>query len=89
MRRLGLLFVFVGFVWLASLQLISYMRVLARPIADAANAELAQMPVVSHPSPWKMEGLYGFVLCDSSPLPFTPWKGRLGFFNVPPEAFNP
>ena len=33
-------------------------------------------------SPWFM-GLYGFVLRDPQPLPFTPWKGRLGFFDVP------
>ena len=48
--------------------------------------------VTSHPSPWKtdypFEGMesYGFVLADSSPIPFVPWKGRLGFFNVPREA---
>lgn len=29
---------------------------------------------------------YGFVLRDSRPIPFVPWKGRLGFFNVPREA---
>ena len=29
---------------------------------------------------------YGFVLLDSSPIPFAPFKGRLGFFNVPNEA---
>ena len=39
-----------------------------------------------HPSPWKLEGSHGFVLRDSRPMPFVPWKGRLGFFNVPKEA---
>ena len=39
-----------------------------------------------HPSPWKLEGSHGFVLRDSRPMPFVPWKGRLGFFNVPREA---
>ena len=39
-----------------------------------------------HPSPWKQDGSHGFVLRDSSPIPFVPWKGRLGFFNVPKEA---
>ncbi len=39
-----------------------------------------------HPSPWKMEDTYGFVLRDSRPIPFVPFKGRLGFFNVPKEA---
>lgn len=36
-----------------------------------------------HSSPWKQEGSYGFMLTNSRPIPFTPWKGRLGFFNVP------
>lgn len=30
-------------------------------------------------SPWFF-GPHGFVLCDPNPLPFTPMKGRLGFF---------
>lgn len=33
-------------------------------------------------SPWFM-GKHGFVLRDPCPLPFTPWKGQLGFFDVP------
>ncbi|PKO49043.1 MAG: hypothetical protein CVU31_02680 [Betaproteobacteria bacterium HGW-Betaproteobacteria-4] len=33
-------------------------------------------------SPWFV-GDYGFVLRNPKPLPFTPYKGRLGFFNVP------
>jgi hypothetical protein len=36
-----------------------------------------------HPSSWKQDNSYGFVLRDSRPIPFVPWKGRLGFFNVP------
>jgi len=35
-------------------------------------------------SPWYM-GAKGFVLRAPQPLPFTPYKGRLGFFDVPPE----
>lgn len=42
--------------------------------------------VEEHPSPWKQEGTYGFVLRDSRPIPFVTWKGRLGFFNVPRES---
>lgn len=38
--------------------------------------------VSSSASPWFM-GKYGFVLRDPQPLVFTPWKGRLGFFDVP------
>ena len=39
-----------------------------------------------HPSPWKQDCSHGFVLYDSSPIPFVPYKGRLGFFNVPKEV---
>ena len=33
-------------------------------------------------SPWFV-GEFGFALRDPQPLPFTPWKGQLGFFDVP------
>jgi len=33
-------------------------------------------------SPWFV-GEYGFVLRDPQVLPFRPWKGQLGFFEVP------
>lgn len=39
-------------------------------------------------SPWFVGG-YGFVLRDPRPLPFTPWKGQLGFFDVPEHALTP
>ena len=35
-------------------------------------------------SHWFM-GKYGFLLRDPRPLPFTPLRGRLGFFDVPVE----
>lgn len=38
--------------------------------------------VTKSDSPWFV-GQYGFVLRNPQPMPFTPWKGRLGFFNVP------
>lgn len=38
--------------------------------------------VTATDSPWFV-GTHGFVLRDPQPLPFTPWKGRLGFFDVP------
>jgi hypothetical protein len=38
--------------------------------------------VDGHRSPWFM-GEYGFVLKNPQPLPFTPYKGSLGFFTVP------
>lgn len=34
------------------------------------------------PSRWYMGG-YALVLRDARPLRFTPWKGQLGFFDVP------
>lgn len=39
-------------------------------------------------SKWKQEGSFGFVLRDSRPIPFVPWKGRLQFFNVPEDALE-
>lgn len=43
--------------------------------------------VTDSPSPWFTGGAangggYGFVLQDAMPMPFLPWKGRQGFFNV-------
>lgn len=38
--------------------------------------------VRSSPSPWYM-GEVGFVLANARSLPFTPYKGTLGFFEVP------
>lgn len=40
--------------------------------------------VTDSDSPWFM-GEFGFLLRDPQPLPFTPWKGQLGFFNVPDD----
>lgn len=37
--------------------------------------------VSSSESPWFM-GEFGFVLRDPRPIPFTPWKGQLGLFDV-------
>lgn len=40
-------------------------------------------------SPWftgsgdELLGGFGFVLEDAKPVTFLPWKGRLGFFNLP------
>lgn len=40
--------------------------------------------VTESKSRWFM-GKYGFVLRDPRPMPFIPWKGQLGFFDVPDE----
>jgi hypothetical protein len=45
--------------------------------------------VQSHPSRWKQVGTWGFVLRNSKPLPFTPWRGQLGWFDVPIEQLRP
>ena len=39
-------------------------------------------------SPWYM-GEKAFVLRDPKPLPFTPLKGRLNFFEVPDDLVTP
>lgn len=44
--------------------------------------------VTESASPWFVGG-YGFVLRDPQPVPFTPWKGQLGFFDVPDAALLP
>ncbi|WP_241559678.1 ASCH domain-containing protein [Hydrogenophaga sp. NH-16] len=45
--------------------------------------------VREHPSGWKEPGSYGFVLADSMPIPFVPYKGRLGWFNAPSDLIKP
>ncbi len=37
--------------------------------------------VAQSSSPW-FEGKFGFMLANSRPLPFHPWKGMLSFFEV-------
>lgn len=43
--------------------------------------------VTASESPWFM-GQHGFVLRSPRPLPFVPFKGMLGFFNVPDSALT-
>lgn len=43
--------------------------------------------VTQSDSPWFF-GRFGFVLRDPKLLPFLPWKGRLGFFDVPEAALS-
>lgn len=42
--------------------------------------------VREHQSPWYMEDNYGFVLANAEVLPFTPIRGKLGFFVPEPTA---
>ena len=39
--------------------------------------------VSQHSSPWFIPGGFGFVLGARRPLPFTPYKGGLGWFHIP------
>lgn len=41
--------------------------------------------VVDHPSRF-FTGPHGLVLANARPLPFVPWKGQLGWFDVPRSA---
>lgn len=43
--------------------------------------------VTDSKSRWFM-GRFGFVLRDPQPLPFVPWRGQLGFFDVPDDALS-
>lgn len=43
--------------------------------------------VTELPSPWFC-GPYGFLLRNPRPLPFTPLRGQLGFFDVPAAAID-
>lgn len=38
---------------------------------------------------WHRPNEYGFILDDVRELPFTPWKGALGFFGVPKSVALP
>ena len=44
------------------------------------EAELVDC-VTNSDSPWFC-GLFGFVLCDPRTLPFRPYRGQLGFFQI-------
>lgn len=43
--------------------------------------------VDEHPSRWKSDGSWGFVLANATPLRFRPLRGALGFFGVPDSVF--
>lgn len=44
--------------------------------------------VKSKHSNWHIDGQWGFVLNNPTPLPFTPFKGALGFFDVPNDILQ-
>jgi hypothetical protein len=43
--------------------------------------------VTKSDSHW-FNGPYGFLLRNPKILPFTPWRGQLGFFDVPDDVIN-
>jgi len=43
--------------------------------------------VTESESPWFF-GRYGFVLRDPRPIPFKPWRGQLGFFDVQMDSLG-
>lgn len=43
--------------------------------------------VAEHPSRWKSDGSWGFVLANATPLRFRPLRGAMGFFGVPDSVF--
>lgn len=44
--------------------------------------------VTDHASPW-FYGPFGFVLANAAPAPrFLPWRGQLGWFDIPSDAFE-
>jgi hypothetical protein len=44
--------------------------------------------VRGHPSRWKMDDAWGFVLKDQRVRPFVPYRGQLGIFRVPAEVID-
>jgi hypothetical protein len=38
---------------------------------------------------WHAPGQWGHILADVEPLPFVPWKGALGLFDVPESVISP
>jgi hypothetical protein len=59
---------------------------LERRAAQQAGVRDAQS-LTNSDSPWFF-GRYGFVLHNARALPFTPWRGELGFFNVPDSTLQ-
>ncbi|WP_199031331.1 ASCH domain-containing protein [Ralstonia sp. ASV6] len=47
------------------------------------------VPARQRTSAWHMDGCYGFVIHDASPIPFVPLNGRLMLFDVPEEMTKP
>lgn len=52
-----------------------------------ATAKLVEvLPRAGSTNPWHVTGCYGYVLEDVAPIEFLPYRGELGFFNVPDDV---
>lgn len=71
-----------GFVGVA--RLVDVIRPCAEP-----HGERSLFGPVPCPHRWHMPEQYGFRLADVRSVPFTPWKGCLGFFGVPLDIARP
>lgn len=59
------------------------------PSGDVYRANGVRDPHPGEDMRWHVKGSYGLVLADVSPLPFIPYKGALGFFDVPDSLVMP
>lgn len=55
------------------------------PPTDMMLVGLGEPDYMGRNPRWHMREQYGFLLADTRPLPFTPYKGALSFFEVPDE----
>lgn len=53
------------------------------PSGDVYRANGVRDPHPGEDMRWHVKGSFGLVLADVRPLPFMPYKGALGFFDVP------
>lgn len=71
--------------WAIAHKLMPHFRTLER--GGIVGTAVLTACVRKSPSPWFF-GDYGFELRDAAPVPFRPYKGMLGFFEVPDDDAN-
>lgn len=69
--------------WLADEMGIVLPKYEAMPRGGVVGKATVADCVKTHPSRWKMPDTHGFVLAGQQPLPFVPWRGQLGWFDIP------
>lgn len=55
----------------------------------AIHRERAELLDEMKTRPWHVPDAYGLVLTDPREVPFTPWTGMLGLFDVPDSVAGP